>query len=436
MNRFRFLMFLSMSIGLVMGGVGVGQAAARQLQAPKAVVATATSTTAISVSFSPTPGASSYTVYLYPTTGRVLQAYPNATPTGTSISELTRCTTYRVSVQAISSSGNVLSSVQSGKIAVTTPCNNAALVPSFGTPTPTSDGFTVRITNYDADFTWAVDVTDGSSTIDDSGLVTVTGLSTDEQQIVTVTTTRDLYDSGSATISGARAVVISSWIGAGDFTIEFWVKPTVDWSTLGRQELFVLLPTVDNARFDIAYEGGAWYVFHHNLLTNGTLPSHVSMAPPATGTWTHIAMTKQSDTFRLYVAGQKIAESIATFDLTNLNQVLLGADPNTSWCRCNVATALLSNVRVVNGTALYTGTTLTAPTSPLTNITGTTFLLNSALGLPSLGSVVFDGATRYEQAINTVEGVPVLTGFNAFRLVEGTWQSSTVVTSSDSPFIS
>lgn len=434
MNRLRIFAIFLVSTCLVLAGVGTGSAAARQLQSPKNLVASSLSTSSISVSFSSVPGASSYTVFLYGATGKSSQDYPNSLPSGTTIGGLATCTTYRVSVQAISSTRTTLSSVQTGKVNVTTQCN-PALIPTFGTSTPTSDGFTVQITNYDAAFTWTASMSAGSAAIDNSGLVTVTGLVDDASQTLTVTTTRATYTSGSATTSGARNTTPSRWIGAGDFTVELWVKPTVDWASVGRQELFVLLPTSYNARFDIAYDSGAWTIFDFNLLTAGSMPAPVSMAPPASGSWTHIALTKQTGTVRLYVAGQKIAESTATFDLTGLNKVLLGADPNTTWCNCNLATALLSNVRVVDGTALYTGASLTVPTSPLTAVAGTTFLLNNALGQPSVGSVVFDGATRYEQSINVVDSVPVVSTFDAYELISrSSWVSSTVVTSDDSPF--
>jgi len=61
----------------------------------------------------------------------------------------------------------------------------AGLYPMFGTPTSTSDGYTVQITNYDATFTWTVgnavraDLTlngTATTTISSSGLVTMSGL--------------------------------------------------------------------------------------------------------------------------------------------------------------------------------------------------------------------------------------------------------------------
>ena len=51
------------------------------------------------------------------------------------------------------------------------------LTPTFGSPTSTSDGFTVQISNHSATYSWGVSATNGSASIDNSGLITVTGLS-------------------------------------------------------------------------------------------------------------------------------------------------------------------------------------------------------------------------------------------------------------------
>ena len=53
------------------------------------------------------------------------------------------------------------------------PTLQPALNPTFGTPTSISNGFGVQVTNHDSAFTWSTSVTAGSSSIDSSGLVTV-----------------------------------------------------------------------------------------------------------------------------------------------------------------------------------------------------------------------------------------------------------------------
>ena len=73
--------------------------------------------------------------------------------------------------------------------------------PTFGTPTPTSTGFTAQITNYDAAYTWGSSVTSGSVAISGTGLVTVTGVAANTSSTATITTTRTGYVSGTATVT-------------------------------------------------------------------------------------------------------------------------------------------------------------------------------------------------------------------------------------------
>ena len=78
-----------------------------------------------------------------------------------------------------------------------------ALTPTFGSTTATADGFTVPISNYDADYTWAGTATaSGTVTISRIGLVTVTGVAANTPSTATITTTSsDAVSSGSATVT-------------------------------------------------------------------------------------------------------------------------------------------------------------------------------------------------------------------------------------------
>ena len=76
-----------------------------------------------------------------------------------------------------------------------------ANTPTFGTPTSTSDGFTVQISNYDANFTYGGTATVGSVSINGSGLVTVTGVAANTSSTATITTTQTNYVSGSAQVT-------------------------------------------------------------------------------------------------------------------------------------------------------------------------------------------------------------------------------------------
>ncbi len=85
---------------------------------------------------------------------------------------------------------------------VTATSLNAALTPTFGTPTRTADGYTVQISNYSSAYTWAGTATaSGTVAISGTGLVTVTGVAADTNSTATITTTRTGYVGGSATVT-------------------------------------------------------------------------------------------------------------------------------------------------------------------------------------------------------------------------------------------
>jgi hypothetical protein len=91
-----------------------------------------------------------------------------------------------------------------GSAQVTATSLMAALTPTFGSPTATADGFTVQITNFNDSYYWSGTVTGwGMVTIDNGGLITVSGLSPDENATVTITTTRDGWPDGSAQVSAS-----------------------------------------------------------------------------------------------------------------------------------------------------------------------------------------------------------------------------------------
>jgi uncharacterized repeat protein (TIGR02543 family) len=92
----------------------------------------------------------------------------------------------------------------------------AALNPAFGTPTATSNGFTVQISNYDALYTWSGTATAGGSvSISNTGLVTVTGVAANTSSTATITTTRTNYSNGSGTVSATSIASYSISYAAG-----------------------------------------------------------------------------------------------------------------------------------------------------------------------------------------------------------------------------
>ncbi len=77
-----------------------------------------------------------------------------------------------------------------------------ALNAQFGPVTSKVGGFTVPVTNYNGEYTWTVTASAGEVSISDTGLITVTGLSSGKSATVTVGTTREGYPDGEATVTG------------------------------------------------------------------------------------------------------------------------------------------------------------------------------------------------------------------------------------------
>ena len=170
---------------------------------PRNLVATAGSESA-TIAF--TAGASfgaSITNYEYSINGGSYVALSPADSTSPiAISGLTNGTAYSIRLKAISSRGSGAAST----IVSVTPLA-AALTPTFGTPTATSGGFTVQISNYSADYTWAGTATAGGSvSISETGTVTVTGIAVETSSTATITTTRTGYTGGSAPVTATSSL--------------------------------------------------------------------------------------------------------------------------------------------------------------------------------------------------------------------------------------
>ena len=116
----------------------------------------------------------------------------------------------------VSGASLVTNSANSGVVTAVFPATalGAGLVPTFATPTPTSSGFTVQITNYDATYIWVGTANaSGAVSISGSGLVTVIGVAANTSSALTITTIRSGFANGAATVSA------TSTIGSPVFTL-------------------------------------------------------------------------------------------------------------------------------------------------------------------------------------------------------------------------
>jgi len=84
--------------------------------------------------------------------------------------------------------------------------------------TPTSDGFTYSIPNFDGSYTWSGTATNGGFvTVSDSGLVTVTGVAPNTSSTATITSTKTGAPTTSQTMSATSLAASSQKITVGSF---------------------------------------------------------------------------------------------------------------------------------------------------------------------------------------------------------------------------
>ena len=151
-------------------------------------------------------------------------------------------------------------------------------------------------------------------------------------------------------------------LGTGDFTVECWVyrnTSTTGYETmLGFDTTGGLLFEIYQNELDFGVRGTA------NVLGSGVIvPSNQ---------WVHLAITRQSGVVRYFQNGiltYTYSGTYATYNFTNNTPALISGYSIPG----GQLNGYISNLRLVNGTALYTST-FTPSTTPLTAVSGTSLL--------------------------------------------------------------
>ena len=173
-------------------------------------------------------------------------------------------------------------------------------------------------------------------------------------------------------------------IGANDdFTFEFFIfydskdsdMVIMDYRTGGSNGTFPMIFLNGNLDFNgndnSANAGKIGYNPHPSTITRVDSASTLTF-----GAWNHVAFVRNSGTINCYINGTRDNNSytnnttVATAADIRLGSIAINQDfPDLQF------SGVLSNFRFVNGTAVYSGSSITVPTSKLTAITNTKLLL-------------------------------------------------------------
>jgi hypothetical protein len=150
--------------------------------------------------------------------------------------------------------------------------------------------------------------------------------------------------------------------GTGDFTIEFWVNPSV----LGAARRdFIDMGDSSNTGPLIWWSSGQTLQYYQ-----GTALITSAVGALIVNVWQHVAVVRSSGSTKMYVNGVQVGSTYAdTKNYTGTGTINIGRNLGA----VGYVSGYMSDVRVVKGVAVYTNT-FTPPTSPLTAISGTTLL--------------------------------------------------------------
>ena len=165
---------------------------------------------------------------------------------------------------------------------------------------------------------------------------------------------------GSGYFDGSGDNLVTSGTGSfnprSTFTVEFWTYPitnnTVTW-----------INSNTNDNFYIETFSGTLYVGDGSINT-------ISATPPALNRWTHVLLSFDGTTYRLFYNGVSQATSTTLLASITLTAFRVGQKNDTS----RPFNGYITDLRVLVGTALQTSA-FTPPTAPLTAISNTSVLL-------------------------------------------------------------
>lgn len=229
--------------------------------------------------------------------------------------------------------------------------------------------------------------------------------------VITTPTSYSGYFDGTGdylSVATANAAGLSKFL-TGNFTVECWAYLT-DIS-VDRTIISAVYVWGAGANYNIEVRPGA--LMHVQIGSSITLTSGTVSWP--LNQWNHVALVRTSTTSTvLYLNGVSVATSSTNWTADEDCPVTVGCFNINGSSLANYWNGYISNLRIVNGTGVYTGN-FTPPTAPLTAIANTSFL-------------TLQSATIIDNSVNNVSitsnGYTVPRQFNPFGWTNTTGSSA------------
>jgi hypothetical protein len=169
-------------------------------------------------------------------------------------------------------------------------------------------------------------------------------------------------------------------LGTSDFTLECWVYATSTPSDVGIFESRTngVSTTVDGFTLT-AFSSSVIRIFSNGVLISSSGTSYVN-------TWCHVAVTRSSGTWYLFINGVSQGTSATSRNLTNTDAVIGAGRYTTNSTPSAFFPGYISDVRIIKGQALYTSNFVPS-NQPLTAVQNSVLLLNGT------GAGIYDVST-------------------------------------------
>ena len=171
-------------------------------------------------------------------------------------------------------------------------------------------------------------------------------------------------------------------LGANSFTLEAWINMQILPQTLGSGGAYVIaqkgLTSVSNFEWSFIAQQSSSTTSTYNLAfqqsdlgTTATVSTATSLAVPlTTATWQHVAISVSGGTASFWIDGKSAGTASGMVTLySGIAPLSIGA----SFTGTNFFNGYISNIRLVNGSALYSSP-FTPSVTPLTSVTNTVLL--------------------------------------------------------------